>query len=210
MADRDAFTDTFFASEDPSWSPRRRGETQGPRVRSASGTKSSPSQGADGHPLKRQRGSCSAGILRFPHRLTNPRCEGEHRAPAGLPPILQESKNRPGPIIRGHASVPSGYGKDTCYDPHSTHVLRILSSEAWEHGCVGVRAEIGIRKALSPGFVVTGYGIRGGRHRRIARDLVPRTRIALVSRRPPILIPPSRPLNTKKPQPRNRKLKPRN
>jgi len=39
-------------------------------------------------PLHRgeQEGSCGAGILRFPHRLTDARCEGEHRAPAGLPP----------------------------------------------------------------------------------------------------------------------------
>jgi len=33
-----------------------------------------------------QEGSCDAGILRFPHRLTDPRCEGEDRSPAGLPP----------------------------------------------------------------------------------------------------------------------------
>jgi len=53
-----------------------------------------------------QEGSCDAGSLRFPHRVTDPRFAAEHRAPAGLhhnpwshhnpwfpPTILQESKN---------------------------------------------------------------------------------------------------------------------
>ncbi len=33
-----------------------------------------------------QEGSCDAGILRFPHRLTDPRFVAKHRSPAGLPP----------------------------------------------------------------------------------------------------------------------------
>ena len=43
-----------------------------------------------------QEGSSGARSLRFPHRLTNPRGEGERRSPAG-PPLLQESKNTGNP-----------------------------------------------------------------------------------------------------------------
>jgi len=48
----------------PCVSPLPRGEQEG----------SSPSEG-----------SCGAGILRLPHRSTDPRGEGEHHSPAGLP-----------------------------------------------------------------------------------------------------------------------------
>jgi len=54
-----------------------------------------------------QEGSCDAGMMRFPHRWTDPRCAAEHRAPAGPPPILgpqsyrkartQQSQTRRGP-----------------------------------------------------------------------------------------------------------------
>jgi len=42
------------------------GETQGPVFRSTCGTKSSPSQGAAGHPLERQKGSCLQGETQGP------------------------------------------------------------------------------------------------------------------------------------------------
>jgi len=38
-------------------------------------------------PRGEQEGSCGAGILRFPHRLTDPRGEGEHRSPSPFWPV---------------------------------------------------------------------------------------------------------------------------
>jgi len=76
-------------------------------------------------PLHRgeQEGSCDAGIPRFPHWLTGPWVETEHRSPAGLPPTIlglplqsfrnartQESQNRRGPMIRGPAGGGAGAG----------------------------------------------------------------------------------------------------
>jgi len=62
-----------------------------------------------------KRGSCGAGVLRFPHRSTDPRGEGEHRSPAGLPPSFrkartQESQNSRGPKIRGHVGAEASAG----------------------------------------------------------------------------------------------------
>jgi len=61
------------ASQDPSCSPPNAfgGETQGPGFRPTPGTRSSPSQGAVGHPLERQRGSCLQGETQGP--VANPR-----------------------------------------------------------------------------------------------------------------------------------------
>jgi len=114
MAGRDPFTETFFASEDPSCSPPNAfgGETQGIGVRSTSGTRSSFSQGAVGHPLVGHplvghplerdreglpaRGSCDSPIGGPILAVGRASCSG--RSP---PTTLQESKNRPGPMIRG-------------------------------------------------------------------------------------------------------------
>jgi len=90
MAGREPFTDPFFASEDPlCLSPED-----------------------DRRPPARE-GSSDAGILRFPHRWTDPRCEAEHRASAGLLPILrkartQETQNKLRLTLRGHGGSEAG------------------------------------------------------------------------------------------------------
>jgi len=95
------------------FSPERvRGRTRGIGVRSTSGTRSSFSQGAVGHPLVGHplvghplerdreglpaRGSCDSPIGGPILAVGRASCSG--RSP---PTTLQESKNRPGPMIRG-------------------------------------------------------------------------------------------------------------
>ncbi len=63
------------------------GETLFPEVANYTGPCVSPLHRGE------QEGSCGARSLRFPHRLTDPRGEGEHRPPAG-PPSFRKAGTR--------------------------------------------------------------------------------------------------------------------
>ena len=118
MAGRDPFRDPFVAPQDPSRSlPRGRPTApckQDPLCLSLRGRELGPGDWAHGpvrgrepasggranpRPLRlsphrgEQEGSCGVGRLRFSHRLTDPRGEGDRRSSAGSP-ILQQSRDR--------------------------------------------------------------------------------------------------------------------
>jgi len=98
MAGHNPFIDTFFAHRNtlrvrrPSLSLptrertwfRRLGETRA--LASLPRKLSGENKRGLAFPRRKQEGSCDAGILRFSHRLTDPRCGGEHRSPEGLAP----------------------------------------------------------------------------------------------------------------------------
>ena len=104
MAGRDFFADLFVASQDPFCLSPEDDLRPPTREKPCSRRLGKPCEGetllpeVGRRPLRlsphrgEQEGSCGAGSLQFPRRLTNPRGEGEHRPPAG-PPILQERRN---------------------------------------------------------------------------------------------------------------------
>ena len=108
---RDPFTDPFVAPQDPlCLSPkddlrppgrertctRRLGARPPVREGTASRGWANPRLLRLSPHRGEQEGSCGAGSPQFPHRLTDPRGEGERRSPAGpriLQAILQEGKD---------------------------------------------------------------------------------------------------------------------
>ncbi len=110
MASRDFFADPFVASQDPlclspedDLRPPTRERTCFRRLGDRPPRGREPASGgwANPGPLRlsphrgEQEGSCGTGGLRFPHRSTDPRGEGERRSPTLPIPqaILQESRN---------------------------------------------------------------------------------------------------------------------
>ncbi len=130
MAGRDPFTDPLVASRDPlclspedDLRPPARERTCSRRLGANPGPlRLSPHRGE-------QEGSCGAGSLRFPHRLTDPRSERERRPPI-LQATLQESKN-------------TGQTKQTrTDDPRATPGAKPVPERVPEQGPVGAAVSV--------------------------------------------------------------------